>query len=137
MNTHDRFYVGQEVIEGDEAQLSLEMGVFAQVAARVAVLSAETLLDTENVPQGGQASFEVQLRALCQKRILPVIVQLEQRRSALDLSLHETRRSDFEQVMGHERFSEGGQESGTELEDSRRCLSSQDEVAEIGQNRRI
>lgn len=42
-----------EVVKGDERQLTLEMRILAQMAARVAVLRAEALLHAEHVAQTG------------------------------------------------------------------------------------
>lgn len=58
-DAYDLLNVGHEVVEVDECELGLQMGVLAQMAARVAVLRAETLLHTKHISQARKACFEV------------------------------------------------------------------------------
>jgi hypothetical protein len=54
----------QKVVEGDEGQFGLDVGVLAQMAAGERLLGAERLLDAEYVAERWEARFEVQLRRL-------------------------------------------------------------------------
>jgi hypothetical protein len=53
------------------------------------------------------------------------------------LGLDEAGRGDFEEVVVGQRLAEGGEHVGAKAEDARGVLSAQDEVAEVGLNRRI
>jgi hypothetical protein len=97
-----------EHVKVDERQLGLEVGVLGEMPARVRVLRAEALLEAEHVAKRGQARLEVELRALREVRLLPVIVQLEERRAALDLRLDDAGRRDLEQVVRGVDRAEGG-----------------------------
>lgn len=82
------------------------MSVFAQMATRVAVLCTEALLHAEHVPETGETRLEIQLRALSQERGLAVVVELEQRRAALDLRLHEAWGCYLDQALRRQRLPE-------------------------------
>lgn len=127
----------EEVLESKEGEFGLDVGVFAQVTARVTLLGAERLLDAEDVAQAGQARLEVQLRALRQVRLLAVVVEAEQGRAALDLGLHHARRRHLEQAEVGVRLAERRQERRADLEDRRGVLAADDEVAGVGKRRRV
>lgn len=55
------------------------------------ILSPKALLHTKHISERWQTRLQIQLRALRQERILAIIIQIEQRRAAFDLRLHETR----------------------------------------------
>lgn len=121
-----------QIVKSDERELSFEMGVLAEMATGMAVLGTETLLHAEDISQAGEASLQVQLRALGEESRLAVVVQLEEGGSAFDLGLDKAGRGDFDEVVGSQGFAEGGQHVGAEAEDARSVLSTEDEVAEIG-----
>ena len=101
------------------------------------VLCSETFLHAVYITQRRETGLEVQLRALSQKRWLPIIFQFEQGRSAFDLRLHETWRGD----LNHMKFCIGSAECrehrGAKPEHAARVLAAQDEMAEIRQDRGI
>ncbi len=61
------------------------------------LLGPVRLGDTEGVTQGRYAGLQVELRGLCQVRLLAKVVEVKQCGAALHLSLHEGRRGDLHQ----------------------------------------
>lgn len=135
--THELLDVLEEVLEREEGELGLDVGVLAQVATRVALLGTERLLDAEDVAEARQARLEVQLRALREVGLLAVVVEPEQGRTPLDLGLHHARRRHLEQAEVDVRLAERRQERGADLEDRRGVLAADDEVASVGELRRV
>jgi len=132
--TDNAFDVVHEVIEVDKCELSLEMGILAQMATCVTVLCAETLLNTEHISERRKTCLKVELRTLSEESWLPVIVELEESCATFDLGLHQARRRDFHDAVSCHGFTEGTHEIGSELENIRCDLSTEDKMAEIGLN---
>ena len=57
--------VREEVVEGDEVQLGLDMRVLGQMATGQGFLGAEGLFDAVDVAGEGKRGFEVELRRTC------------------------------------------------------------------------
>ena len=104
------------IVEGDERELGLEMGVLGEVPARVRVLGAERLLYAEDVAERGQARLEVELRGLREEGGLPVVVELEECGATLDLRLDEARWRNLEEIVRSERSAEASKKRSTKLE---------------------
>ena len=85
---HDEFEVGEQVVEGDEVELGFDMRVFGQVVAGERFLGAEGGRDAEDVTEGGEAGFEIELRGLGEVGFLAVVIEFEERGAAFDLRLH-------------------------------------------------
>lgn len=136
-STHDLLEVLQKLVKVQEAQLGLQVGVFAQVSPRVALLCTEALLDTEDVTQAGETRLEVELRALRQEGGLAVVVELEERSTTLDLRLHHARRRHLQKAESSVLFAERAENGCPHLEDSRGRLATDDEVALVGEERRL
>ncbi len=65
----------------------------SQVSACARLLGAVRLRDAEGVSQRRDAGLQVELRRLCQVRVLTEVVETEERRAALHLRLHQSGRS--------------------------------------------
>jgi hypothetical protein len=74
MKSHDGLNVSHEIVESDECELALQMGIFAKMAASVTVFRTETLLDAEYIPKRRKARLEIELGALRQKCRLAIII---------------------------------------------------------------
>ncbi|KAI2287449.1 hypothetical protein LOZ06_006892, partial [Ophidiomyces ophidiicola] len=129
--------VVEQVGEGDEVQLGLDVGVLGQVAAGERLLGAEGGADAEDVAEGGQAGLEVQLRGLGQIGGLAVVVEGEQRGAALDLGLHHGGRGDLEQAALVEGGAEGPQHAGAHLHDGGGGVAAQHQVAVVVERLRV
>lgn len=79
------------------------------------VLRSKTLLNTINISKTRQARLQIQLTALRQERWLSIVVELEQRRAALDLSLDHAWRGDFDDTVLDECLAERVQEAGSDV----------------------
>jgi hypothetical protein len=79
----------QQLLEGDERKFALDVRVLGQVTTCARLLGTVGLGNAEHVAQGSARGLQVQLRRLGQIGLLAEVVQLEQGRAALDLSLHE------------------------------------------------
>jgi len=103
----------------------------------VTVLSTETLLDTEDIAQAGETGLQVELGALGEEGWLAVVIELEECRTAFDLCLNEAGRRDFDEVVGSKGITERREHMRAETQDARCGLATEDEVAEIGLDRRV
>ncbi len=65
----------------------------SQVSAGARLLSAVRLRDAEGVAQRRDARLQVELRRLCQVRVLTEVVEAEEGGAALHLRLHQSGRS--------------------------------------------
>jgi hypothetical protein len=133
--TYELLDVGKEVVKVDERQLSLDVGVLTQVPPRVTFLRPEALLNTEDVSKRRQTRLEVKLRTLSEVRLLTVVVELEEGRTAL--GLNHAGRGHFEETEGLVRLAEGGEERGADFEDRGSVLTTEDEVAGVGELRGV
>lgn len=116
-NATDKFFnVLEELVEVDEGELSLDVGVLAQVAPRVRLLGTERFLNTEDVSQTREARLEVELRRLSEVGLFSVVVESEQGCTSFDLGLNHARRGNFEEVEVGVGFAERGEEGGADLE---------------------
>lgn len=79
------------------------------------VLRPKALLNTINISKTRQARLQIQLTALRQERWLAIVVKLEQRCAALDLSLDHARRGDFDDAVLDKRLAECMQEAGSDV----------------------
>ena len=127
----------EEVLESKEGEFGLDVGVFAQVTARVTLLGPERFLNAEDVSKTRQARLEVQLRTLSEVRLLAVVVERKEGRATLDLSLDHAGRGDFEEAEVGVRLAERRQERRADLEDRGGVLAADDEVAGVGKRRRV
>ena len=133
----DLLQVGEQVVKRDERQLHLQVRVLGQVAPGVALLRTEALLDAEHVAQGRQARLQVQLRALGEERLLPVVVELEQGAAALHLGLHHARRRHLEDAHLGKLLTERLEHRSAHLEHGRGHLATQHQVPVVRQERRV
>lgn len=131
--THEFFNVLEKLVEIDEGEFTLDVSVFTEVAASVGLLCSERFLNAEHVAETGETRFEVQLRRLREVGLFAVVVEAEQGRASLDLSLNHARGSDLEEVQVGVRLSERGEKGSPDLEDGRRVLATDDEVSRIGE----
>jgi hypothetical protein len=69
--------------------------------------------------------------------LFSVVIESEQGRSSFDLGLNHARGSNFEEVEVRVGFAERGQESGTDFENGRSVLSTDDEVTRVGEKRSV
>lgn len=96
MFDHTVNHIGYEILNGvkelfevDEWQFAFNVRKLGQVSAGSRRLGAVRLSNTEYVTQRWTRCFQVQLRRLGQVGFLAEVVQLEQRRTALDLGLYQ------------------------------------------------
>jgi len=68
----------EQVIEGDEVELTLYMGVLREMASRKRFLGAEGGRNTKDVAEGGEAGLQVELGGLREVGILAVVVKFEE-----------------------------------------------------------
>jgi hypothetical protein len=92
-------------------------------------------LHTEGNAEARQAGLEVELRALHEKGGLTVVVDLEERRAALDLGLHEAWGCHFDEALRGQCLAERGEDLRTDAERRRwSCHGGQGGELQIGLN---
>lgn len=123
----------KELLEGEESELGLDVGVLAQVPPGVTLLGAERLGNAEDVSKGGKAGLEVELGALGEVSLLSVVVEGEEGGSSLDLGLNHARRGNLEEAEVGVGGAEGLEEGGANLEGAGDGLSTDDKVASVGE----
>ncbi len=100
------------------------------MAAGERFLGAEGGRDAEDVAEGGEAGFEVELRGLGEVGFFAVVIEFEERGAAFDLRLHHAGRGDFEARGGDGfvGFAKGAQDRGADFHDGGGVLAAEDEV---------
>jgi len=89
--THEFFDVFQKFVEIDESEFTLDVSVLTQVTTSVRFLSTERFLNTEDVSQTRQASFEVELGRLSEVGLFSIVIESEESCSSFDLRLNHAR----------------------------------------------
>ena len=97
---HYFFEVSEEVFKSDEVKFGFDVGVFRQVAAGERFLGAERGRNAEDIAEGGDACFKVELRGLGQVGCIAVVVEREEGGAAFDLGLYHARGGYFQAAWG-------------------------------------
>lgn len=109
------------------------------MAAGERFLGAEGGRDAEDVAEGGEAGFEVELRGLGEVGFFTVVIEFEERGAAFDLRLHHAGRGDFEARGGDGfvGFAKGAQDRGADFHDGGGVLAAEDEVPVVEEGLRV
>ena len=97
---HHFFEVDEEVVKSDKVKFGFDVGVFRQVAAGERFLGAEGGRNAEDVTEGGNACFEVELRGLGQVGFFAVVVECEEGGAAFHLGLDHAGGGYFQAAWG-------------------------------------
>lgn len=84
---HYFFEVGKEVAKSDKVKFGFDVGVFRKVTTGERFFGAEGGRNAENVAEGWNASFEIELRGLGQVSFFAVVVECKEGGAAFHLGL--------------------------------------------------
>ena len=99
------------------------------MAASEGLLSTERGRNAKDVAEGGQASFEVELRGLCKVGVLTIVVEFEKCDTSFDLSLYHARRGNFKAALLDIGLAEGAEDGCPDFHDRAGLVTAQDKMA--------